>query len=60
MIRFAASRLLPFKSGRRAKIASNSALAGAERSCVGRPRAFIGFYSTRQEKSPTPGYQGEA
>ena len=51
MILFAASKLLPFKSGRRAKISSSSALAAAARSCVGRPRAFIGAYSARQEKA---------
>jgi hypothetical protein len=41
IIRFTASRLFPFKSGRRAKIASNSALAAAERSCVGRPQPYV-------------------
>jgi hypothetical protein len=44
IIRFMASRLLPFKSGRRAKIASSSALAVAERSSVDRSRAIIAFY----------------
>ena len=41
IIRLMASRLLPFKSGRRATIASSSALAVAERSSVGRSRATI-------------------
>ena len=40
-IRLMASKLLPFKSGRRATIASSSALAVAERSSVGRSRATI-------------------
>jgi hypothetical protein len=44
IIRFMASKLLPFKSGRRAKITSSSALAVTERSSVDRSRAIIAFY----------------